>query len=169
MEKAGSKGRYMSIVYNDETYVRWIYRPRYINDDGVFKSCFVSLRDREDFQEEGISGQILERAGHKQVIKSGLNFRRKTYDGTSKEEHFIGYASANCGQIRNVADEQDDKIDVVLTESIVPHHAEIRFYVEGALIKGNNQNAHFLRYKDRLRELLTNSCYYATEKELSMS
>ena len=88
------------------------------------------------------------------MIKSGLNFRRKTYDGTPKEERFIGYASANCGQIRDVADEQDDKIDVVLTESLVPHHAEIRFYVEGAFIKGNNQNARFLRYKDRLAAIM---------------
>ena len=169
MEKTCSKEKNLSIVYDEETFVRWIYRPRYINSDGDFKSCFISLRDRESFHEEGISGQILERAGHEQVIKSGQNFRRKSYDGTPKEEHFIGYASANCGLIRAVADERDDKIDVVLTESLVPYHAEIRFYVEGTLIKGNNQNAHFLRYKDKLRELLTNNCYYATEKELAMS
>ena len=143
------------MVYNDETYARWIYRPRYIGTDGIFKFCFVSLRERNDYREEGISGQILERAGHDTVIKCGESFRRKTYDGTPKEERFIGYAYANCGRIRAVADEEGDKVDVLLTESIVPHHAEIRFYVDGILVKGNNQNAHFLQYKDKLRSLLT--------------
>lgn len=169
MEKADNQEKDMSIVYDDETYARWIYCPRYINDSGIFKSCFISLRDRKGYQEEGISGQILERVGHEQVIKNGLNFRRKTFDGTPKEERLVGYAFANCGQIRAVADERDDRIDVVLTKSVVPHHAEIRFYIEGTLVKGNNQNAHFLRYKDKLRGLLTNSCYFANEKELAMS
>lgn len=144
----------MSLVLDTETFVRWIYRPRYISPEGIFKPCFISLRERNDYKEEGISGQILDRAGHDTVIQCGESFRRKTYDGTPKEERFIGYASAYCGRIRAIADVEGDKMDVLFTESIVPHHAEIRFYVGGILIKGNNQNAHFLRYKDKLRELL---------------
>ncbi|MCR5038944.1 MAG: hypothetical protein K6A94_06375 [Bacteroidales bacterium] len=167
MVKVEGKEKDMSIVYDDETYVRWIYRPRYINDNGTFRTTFVSLRERGDYKEEGISGQILERAGHEQVIKCGLSFRRISYDGTPKEERFVGYASAKCGQIRAVADSPDDKVDVLLTPSSVPHHAEIRFFILGVSVKGNNQNAHFLRYKDKLRELLAKNCYYASEKELT--
>lgn len=126
-------------IADDEHFARWLYRPRY---------C-----------EEGISGQILERAGLKTVLYCGLSHRWKSNDGTPKEEKFIGFAKAKVGDIRDVADEDGSSIDVIFTKSDVPFHAEIRFTIDGQLKKGNNQNPHFLRYKDKLKHLFAKDIF----------
>lgn len=146
-------------VSDDEHFARWLYRPRYLDNNDNFTPRFINLRDRDGFCEEGVSGQILERAGLKTVLCCGLSHRWKSNDGTPKEEKFVGFAKAKVGEIRGVADEQGTSIDVVLTKSDVPFHAEIRFTIDGQLIKGNNQNPHFLRYKDRLKNLFAQDIF----------
>ncbi len=152
-------------ISDGETYTRWVYAPRYIDERGVFKQNFVSLKEWN--KEKGISGQIIDRCDHKTVLLWGLHFRRKDKDGTEKEERFLGYAKALACKIRSVADEDGDKIDVIFTESDVPFHAEIRFEIDGELVVGNNQHPRFLRYKDKLRDILQNDVYRASAEELA--
>ena len=149
-------------ISNKETYTRWVYAPRHRNVQGGFNKTFISLRERE----EGISGQIIDRAGHKTVILWGMKFRRSSKDGTPKVERFVGYTKALAGKIREVADEKGDKVDVIFVESKVPFHAEIRFELDCVCIVGNNQHPRFLRYKDKLRTLLQNDIYEVSDEEI---
>lgn len=150
-----------SVVSNDETYTRWVYIPRYGESLSNLNPVFISLRPGE----EGISGQILERTSHEVVLHWGMKFRRQRNDGKPNEEQFVGYAKALVGNMRNVA-EANDKIDVILTESEVPAHAEIRFCLNGESVRGNTQNPIFLRYKDKLKDLLSKNICTVT-KEVS--
>ena len=145
----------LNIVSDDEHFARWLYKPRYLDNYDNFTHRFMNLRDSE----EGISGQIFERAGLKTVLCCGLSHRWKSNDGTPKEEKFVGFAKAKVGEIRSVADEEGTSIDVMLTKSDVPFHAEIRFTIDGQLIRGNNQNPHFLRYKDKLKILFAKDIF----------
>lgn len=147
-------------VSDAEHFARWLYIPRYLDKNGNFTHRFINLRDRNGFREEGISGQILERAGIASILHCGAVHRWKSNDGTAKEEQFIGFAKALVGEIRNIADEPDTSIDVIMTQSEdVPFHAEIRFVIDGQLIRGNNQNPHFLRYKDKLKNLFAKDIF----------
>jgi hypothetical protein len=147
-------------ISDAEHFARWLYIPRYLDKNGNFTHRFINLRDRNGFGEEGISGQILERAGINTILQCGVAHRWKSNDGTPKEEQFVGFAKANVGEIRNIADEPDTSIDVIVTQSEgVPFHAEIRFVIDGQLIKGNNQNPHFLRYKDKLKYLFAKDIF----------
>lgn len=137
-------------VLDNEHFARWVYCPRFVNADDTFNERFISLRPNE----EGISGQIFEKAGHDGILKCGAEFRRTSKDGTDKEERFVGYVKALTGEIRKIADEPNTSIEVVYTPSpSVPYHAEIRFYINGALLKGNNQNSYYLRYRTNLTKL----------------
>ena len=137
-------------VLDDEHFARWVYCPRFVDTDGTFNEKFISLRP----QEEGISGQIFEKAGHDGILKCGAEFRRTSKDGTDKEERFVGYVKTQVDKIRKIADEPNTSIDVVYTPSLsVPFHAEIRFYINETLLKGNNQNPYYLRYRTNLTKL----------------
>ena len=149
------------MVADEESYARWIYKPRYVDEEGIYNTSFITLRENED----GVSGQLIDRAGKKLVILSGMRYRRSKKDGTPKEEKFLGFAKALSGEIRKVAVEPD-KIDVIIRESAVPYHAVITFQIEGELIRGNTQNSHFLLYKDKLKDLLIKDVYSATAEEL---
>ncbi len=136
-------------VLDDEHFARWVYCPRFVSANGEFNERFISLRPYE----EGISGQIFEKVGHNGILKCGAEFRRTSKDGTDKEERFVGYVKARVGAIRKIADEPDTAIDVIYTESSIPFHAEIRFFINGDLLIGNNQNPYYLRYRKKLTEL----------------
>ena len=136
-------------VLDNEHFARWVYCPRFVDKNGEFNEKFISLRPNE----EGISGQIFEKAGHDEILKCGAEYRRTSKDGTEKEERFVGYVKALTGEIRKIADEPDTSNDVVYTSSSVPFHAEIRFYINEALLKGNNQNPYYLRYRKKLTNL----------------
>lgn len=92
------------------------------------------------------------------IVSDDEHFARWLYR-PPKEEKIVGFAKANIGEIRGIADEQETSIDVVLTKSDVPFHAEIRFTIDGQLIRGNNQNPHFLRYKDKLKNLFAKDIF----------
>ncbi len=136
-------------VLDDEHFARWVYSPRFVDANDTFNEKFISLRPKE----EGISGQILEKAGHDEILKCGAEHRWSSKDGTAKEERFVGYVKALTGEIRKIADEPDTSIDVVYTSSPVPFHAEIRFYINEDLLKGNNQSPYYLRYRKKLTKL----------------
>ncbi len=135
-------------VLDDEHFARWVYCPRFVSADDTFNDKFISLRPNE----EGISGQVLEKAGHDNILNCGAQFRRTKKDGT--KERFVGYVKAQVGDIRKIANEPNTSIEVVYTASpSVPYHAEIRFYINEALLKGNNQNPYYLRYRTNLTKL----------------
>lgn len=137
-------------VLDDEHFARWVYSPRFVDANNTFNEKFISLRPKE----EGISGQIFEKVGHDVILQCGSKFRRAANDGTDKEERFVGYVKALTSEIRKIADEPDTSIDVVYTSSpSVPFHAEIRFYINEDLLKGNNQNPYYLRYRKKLTNL----------------
>lgn len=149
-------------VYDSEIFARWLYRPRFISDDNKLNERFISLRVFADkIPEKGISGQLLNRAGHNSVISCGKMFRRTSKDGTDKEERFIGYAKAIVSDIRKLSNVLYDKVDVVLTDAVhIPFHAEIRFIIDGQEVDGNHIDARFLKYKDRLTDLFSQDIYY---------
>ena len=132
-------------VRDDEHYLRWIYEPRHIIKD-VVKPIFISLRPKED----GVSGQIYERLeSEAEIYKAAKSFERT-------KEAYWGYAMATVGQIRSVA-LAGDEIYVLLTESLVPAHAEIRFEIEGEPIVGNTPNSKITYYFNEIRELLSHN------------
>lgn len=130
-------------VRDEEHYLRWIFDPRHIIKD-EFKPSFIRLRK----DEKGISGQIYERLETKEEIyKAAKNFERA-------EESYWGYAMASVGEVRAVALD-DDEIDVLMTKSIVPAHAEIRFVIEGAEVVGNTPNSRLSYYFNEIKDLLS--------------
>ena len=146
-----------AIIYDSEVFARWLYQPRFVNSDSKLNDRFISLRVFPgNVAEKGISGQILNRAGHTSVISCGRKYRRTSKDGTNKEERFIGYAKAIVGDIRNTSETFCDTVDVIFAEAAdIPFHAEIRFVINGQEIDGNHLDARFLKYKDKLTELFS--------------
>ena len=129
-------------VKDEEHYLRWIYDPRHIIKD-IVKPSFISLRPKED----GVSGQIYERLeSEAEIYKAAKSFERTN-------EAYWGFAMASVGEIRSVA-LAGDEIDVLLTESIVPAHAEIRFVIEGEKIVGNTPNSRLSYYFNEIKALL---------------
>lgn len=129
-------------VRDEEHYLRWIFDPRHIIKDEI-KPLFISLRKDED----GISGQIYERLeSETEIYKAAKSFERV-------KESYWGYAMASVGKIRSLALDSD-KIDVLMTESKVPAHAEIRFVIDGEQIVGNTPNSRLSYYFNEVKELL---------------
>ena len=148
-------------VFDSEIFARWLYKPRFVSDDNFLNERFISLRVFPgNIPEKGISGQLLNRAGHNSVISCGKKFRRTSKDGTNKEERFVGYAKATVGDIREISNVVSDKVDVILTDSSeIPFHAEIRFVIDGNEIDGNHIEARFLKYKDKLTDLFNRDIF----------
>lgn len=129
-------------VKDEEHYLRWIYDPRHIIKD-VVQLSFISLKPKE----EGVSGQIYERLeSEAEIYKAAKSFERN-------KEAYWGYAMASVGEIRSIAMD-DDKIDVLMTVSKVPAHAEIRFAIDGEQIVGNTPNPRLSYYFNEIKELL---------------
>lgn len=129
-------------VKDEEHYLRWIYDPRHIVKD-VVKPVFISLRPKED----GVSGQIYERLeSEAEIYKAAKRFERI-------EESYWGYAMASVGNIRSLALDSDE-IDVLMTISRIPAHAEIRFVIEGEQVVGNTPNSRLSYYFNEIKELL---------------
>ena len=129
-------------VRDEEHYLRWIYDPRHIVKD-VVKPVFISLRPKED----GVSGQIYERLeSEAEIYKAAKRFERI-------EESYWGYAMASVGKIRSLALDSDE-IDVLMTISRIPAHAEIRFVIEGEQVVGNTPNSRLSYYFNEIKELL---------------
>lgn len=128
---------------DEEHYLRWIFDPRHIIKD-EFKPSFISLRR----DEQGISGQIYERLEtEEEIYKSAKTFERT-------KESYWGYAMATVGELKAVALDSDE-IYVLMTESIVPAHAEIRFVIEGAAVVVNTPNSRLSYYFNEIKELLS--------------
>ena len=149
-------------VLDSDIFARWLYKPRFINEDNKLNERFVSLRVFPgNVPEKGISGQLLNRAGHNSVISCGKKFRRTSKDGTAKEERFVGYTKADVGDIRGISKKVSDTVDVVLADAAeIPFHAEIRFVIDGQEVDGNHIDARFLKYKDKLTELFNKDIVY---------
>ena len=64
-----------------------------------------------------------------------------------------GYAMSTVGELKAVAMDSDE-IYVLMTDSIVPAHAEIRFVIEGAAVVGNTPNSRLSYYFNEIKELL---------------
>ena len=126
---------------DEEHYLRWIFQPRHIVND-VLKDNFISLRK----DEEGISGQIYERVARDNIYEVSSMY--------SKKNDNYGYAMAKVGDIRKLAQDKD-KIDVLLTESPIPAHAEIRFNINDVPVIGNTPHPKMTYYLLKLKELLS--------------
>lgn len=155
------------IVGDDETYARWIYHPRFMDDDEMLIERYVSLREREGNPkgpEGGLSGMLLERAGHDAVIKCGIAGKWKPKKNKAPET-FWGYAYSKVGNIRSIA-KNPDVIDVQLSPSeTVPHHAIVIFLIDGEQMRGMTPNPRFRRYKEALLALLSSSTYHHIEAD----
>lgn len=138
-----------SLVRGEEHYLRWIFQPRHISN-GEIRDNFISLRP----DETGISGQIYERIEEIKIyeVSSEYAIKNKNY----------GYAIAKVGDIRDLA-KANDYIDVVMTESLIPAHAEIQFQIEGHPIIGNTPNSKMTYYFLKIKELLSKTIHtYST-------
>ena len=134
-----------SLVRGEEHYLRWIFQPRHISN-GEIRDNFISLRPNET----GISGQIYERIEETKIYEVSSEYAKKNKN--------YGYAIAKVGKIRDLA-KDNDSIDVVMTESLIPAHAEIQFNVEGLLVIGNTPNPKMTYYFRKIKELLSNAIY----------
>ncbi len=142
----------MSKIEDSEIFSRWIYCPRYVDESNNFNDNYTSLR--KTINEEGISGQIYNRAGKEAVMKSGLEFIRKNKKGVATEA-FVGVGLAEVISIRQLSVEPDT-IDVIEVPSTrVPHHAEIRFWINGIPSFGQCQNPRLLYYFYELKKLMS--------------
>ena len=136
------------LVRGEEHYLRWIFQPRHISN-GEIRDNFISLRH----DETGISGQIYERIEEKKIYEVSSEYAKRNKN--------FGYAMAKVGDIRDLAKENDD-IDVVMTESLIPAHAEIQFKIDGCPIIGNTPNSKMTYYFLKIKELLSNTiCAYS--------
>ena len=69
---------------------------------------------------------------------------------------------ALVGDIRDLA-KDNDYIDVVMTESLIPAHAEIQFQIEGLPTIGNTPNPKMTYYYFKIKELLSKTIHtYST-------
>ena len=138
-----------SLVRGEEHYLRWIFQPRHIFN-GEIRDNFISLRP----DETGISGQIYERLEESNIYEVSSEYakRNKNY----------GYAIALVGDIRDLA-KDNDYIDVVMTESLIPAHAEIQFQIDGLPTIGNTPNPKMTYYYFKIKELLSKTIHtYST-------
>lgn len=138
-----------SLVRGEEHYLRWIFQPRHISN-GEIRDNFISLRP----DETGISGQIYERIEEIKIYEVSSEYAKKNKN--------YGYAIAKVGDIRDLA-KANDYIDVVMTESLIPAHAEIQFQIEGHPIVGNTPNSKMTYYFLKIKELLSKTIHsYST-------
>ena len=138
-----------SLVRGEEHYLLWIFQPRHISN-GEIRDNFISLRP----DETGISGQIYERIEEIKIYEVSSEYAKKNKN--------YGYAIAKVGDIRDLA-KANDYIDVVMTESLIPAHAEIQFQIEGHPIVGNTPNSKMTYYFLKIKELLSKTIHsYST-------
>lgn len=139
-------------VGDDEVYARWIYQPRFMNNEEVLNERFMSMRERNgnpNGPENGISGMLINRCDHDTVVEIGQQHKWKPKKN-QPEEIFWGYGYAVVAEIRAVAEDKD-VIDVEESPSeTVPHHAIITFYIDGERQRGNTPHPRMRRYKDNL-------------------
>lgn len=138
-----------SLVRGEEHFLRWIFQPRHLSN-GEIRDNFISLRPYET----GISGQIYERVEEKKIYEVSSEY--------AKRNRNYGYAIAKVGDIRDIA-KDNDYIDVVMTESLIPAHAEIQFQIDGHPIIGNTPNSKMTYYYFKIKELLSKTIHtYST-------
>lgn len=140
-------------ILDEERFSRWVYKPRFVDDDGLLKKSFIFLR--ENINEEGISGQLYDRLSHDVVVSEGIKFERR-HKNPQKSEKLVGLAIVPVGDLRDVAI-LPDTIDVESVPSdYVSEHAEIRFYLDGVLATGNTSNQLLDFYFDEILSLMAN-------------
>lgn len=148
------KKQFDSEVKDNEHFSRWVYRPRFIDVSGTLSDRFITLRPQ--LHEEGVSGQLYDRAGREIVIKEGLLFIHKDKKGHPTEE-LVAISKALVGEIRDLS-QDSDVVDVVSVPSDkVSHHAEIRFKIDGVdFVAGRNvMDARLQDYFDQIRMIMS--------------
>ena len=117
-------------IENEELLARWVFSPRNIDPyTGKLKDNFIFLRQGE----KGISCYRYDKAGREATIKAGLKF--------CKEDELVALALATAGDIRGIDLEH---IQVLVSNPLHPLHVEIRFTIEGALMKGIIHDAYVM-------------------------
>lgn len=138
-----------NIVDDQEHFSRWVYQPRFIDENGRLNSRFVILRPT--INEEGLSGQLFDRISLEVAVSEGKKFIRKY---KTNSEKLVALAIVGVGDLRQIAD-VNDIIDVVSVPSeSVSAHAEIRFYLNGQLATGNTPTSFLKYYFDEINSLM---------------
>ncbi|MCQ2252110.1 MAG: hypothetical protein MJZ61_01535 [Bacteroidales bacterium] len=123
-----------------------------MDESGVLNSKFVTLRPH--INEEGISGQLIDRIGVEVAVADGAKFIRTHKDGTPAEK-LSALAIASVGELRNLSVGMD-KVDVLnVPSSVVSAHAEIRIYIDGELVTGNSTNFKLKFYLNSISRILS--------------
>ncbi len=143
-------------VDDNERFSRWVFFPRFVNQNGLLNQKFVYLRP--NINEEGISGQLYDRISRQVAIADGMKFCRNK-NGVPTEK-LVALAIAKAGELRKLAF-IPDSIDIVSCPSPNVHaHAEIRFAIDGIPITGNTANMQLLYYYDRIKDVLSDGLCY---------
>ncbi len=138
-------------VKNDEHFSRWIFKPRFIDDNGVVNERFVALRPH--INEQGLSGQLIDRIGFDVAVSEGIAFVRTKKDGTPLESLY-GLAIAQVADIRGLS-LSGDNVDVESVPSDrVSAHAEIRIYINGDLVTGKSTDFKLRFYLNKIQNIL---------------
>ena len=127
-------------IENEELLARWVFSPRNIDPyTGQLKDNFIFLRQGE----KGISCYRCDKAGREATIKAGLKF--------CKEDKLVALALATAGVIRNIDLEH---ISVLVSNPHHPLHVEIRFKIDGVLMKGIIHDAYVMDLLDQIKDVL---------------
>ncbi len=138
-------------VKNEEHFSRWIFKPRFIDDNGVVNDRFVALRPH--INEQGLSGQLIDRIGFDVAVSEASAFIRTKKDGTPLESLY-GLAIAQVSDIRGLS-LSNDNVDVEPVPSDrVSAHAEIRIYINGLLATGKTTDFKLRYYLNNIQNIL---------------
>ncbi len=140
-------------VKKEEHFSRWIFKPRFIDENGVVNDRFVALRPH--INEQGLSGQLIDRIGFDVAVSEGSAFVRTKKDGTPLETLY-GLAIAQVVDIRGLS-LSNDNVDVESVPSQnVSAHAEIRIYINGELATGKSTDFKLRFYLNQIQNILLN-------------
>lgn len=127
-------------IENEELLARWVFSPRNMDPyTGKLKDNFIFLRQGE----KGISFYRYDKAGREATIEAGLKF--------CKEDKLVALALATAGVIRNIDLEH---ISVLVSNPHHPLHVEIRFKIDGVLMKGIIHDAYVMDLLDQIKDVL---------------
>ena len=78
----------MDCVDDNERFSRWVFYPRFMDENGGLNHKFIFLRP--NINEEGISGQLYDRISRQIAIEDGVKFCRKK---NGKPRNFRSFCS----------------------------------------------------------------------------
>lgn len=138
------------IVGDEEIYGRFVMRPRHYVGAAIGER-FLSLRP---IDRGGISGVIVSRFREGET----LLLAKERLEKIARKQSVTALCTASAGALRSCSIPGKMKVDVVLTDTAFPYHAEIRCYEnDEKIIMEELTSAEFMFVRRRLQGVLMKS------------